>query len=59
MFELVTPDAVADLIERRAHEIHTELESMVDAALVAIGIPQSTVNRRRGQLRRHRLKEEA
>lgn len=42
------------LIERLAREALDEIERMADAALVAVGFPKETVNRRRGQLRRYR-----
>lgn len=48
-----------ELIERFAELAMDEAEQLVDAALVAIGVPNSTVNRRRGQLRRSRALKEA
>lgn len=47
-------ETVEDLIDRLAREALAELDSMVDAALVATGLKVSTVNRRRGQIRYHR-----
>lgn len=41
------------VIEARSAEWRRESARMVDEALKAIGIPASTVNRRRGQLNRH------
>ena len=46
-------ETLDQFIERRAMEILAEIARMTDEALKAVGVPASTVNRRRGQLNRH------
>lgn len=41
------------VIEAHSEKWRTDAARMVDEALVAVGIPRQTVNRRRGQLNRH------
>ncbi len=40
------------VVELAASIAHKEIRRMADEALIAVGVPKATVNRRRGQLNR-------
>ena len=47
-----------EIIERFAQLAIEEIEEMADQALIELGWKPSSVNRRRGQLRRHQQRKE-